>query len=589
MRGIFWGMIACVLTTWPLFVHAQAEKETVAATWSVDKSALSPELLIDFSEVDAAQLQTLSKATGLNFHFNSEFSDDDDNLALVSLNSDAQLQSIKKLLRQRDDVEGYELNNTMYAYWTPDDPKLKNQWHMDMIKAQQAWSQDRGHGVVVAVIDTGVTTGNGKLKRLEDLAMTRFVAGYDFVSDKVSTDDLHGHGSHVAGTVAQSTNNGLGVAGVAFASKIMPIRVLDAMGRGRISDIAEAIRWATQHGADVINMSLGSPMPSKLIAKEVAYARAHGVVVVCAAGNSGGRGVGFPAANKGALAVSALDPKGQLAFYSSWGQQIFIAAPGGDTRFDNNGDGLRDGVLQNTIVPGDPSRQGYFPFQGTSMASPHVAGVAALIIAEGLSNPGRVENILQTTASAKGDVNKFGAGLVNAEAAVHKAIWSPGLLRIGLAILLMLLSIFAIRGRKGGFKQQLSLALFAGLLMGSSGLFMLRGLETWLPGAFVLTRPLLEWPGYLLGWHWHLNIFVGSALLPLLLTLLFYGVKPLRALVAGLGLGIAAYLLACAIDGSVDLRWMPGLAGLLDRGWLLINALLALLLATASLPNHKNG
>lgn len=587
MRFSFSLMIAFALMLWPRLAEAQNGGQNLTGVWSVSKEDLAAELLVDFSEVDPETLQALSQATGLKFRFNSEFSDADENLALVAVHSAANLQRLKALLTRRDDVEGFELNRTMQAYWTPDDPKLKSQWHMDMIKAQQAWTYSRGRGVVVAVLDTGLSTGNGQLKRLEDFAQSRFVAGYDFVDDKRSTDDPHGHGSHVAGTIAQNTNNGLGVAGVAFEARIMPIRVLDALGRGRISDIAEAIRWATQHGADVINMSLGSAMPAKIIAKEVAYARAHGVVVVCAAGNSGGRGVGFPAANKGALAVSALDPKGQLAFYSSWGPQVFISAPGGDTRFDYNHDGLRDGVLQNTIVPGDPSRQGYFPFQGTSMAAPHVAGVAALIIAEGMSNPAEVEKILQSTASAKGDVNKYGAGLVNAEAALHKAIWDAGLLRLAFSIFLILLAIFVGKGRKGGFGQQLSVLLVLGLLMGSSGLFMLRSLETWLPGAFVLTRPILEWPGYLLGWRWHLNIFVGSALLPLLLTVLFYGVKPLRALVAGLSLGIAAYLLACSLDGRVDLRWMPGLAGLFDRSWLLLNALFAWLLGALALPNRK--
>lgn len=570
------------LGLWSRPTQAQAQAPT--ALPAINQG---PELLVDFKAMTPKALQALSKATGLALRYNSEFSDADEDLALVSLNDVNQLERVRALFAGRDDVEGVEVNQIYAAYWTPNDPQFTSQWHMTMVGAEQAWDQARGRGVIVAVIDTGLSTGQGQLKRMEDLDPDGFVAGYDFVNDQAQTDDLNGHGTHVAGTIAQHTGNATGVAGLAGQSKIMPVLVLDRFGRGRVSDIAEAVRWATQHGADVINLSLGGPMPSAVLAKAVAYARAHGVIVVAAAGNSGGRGVGYPAANPGALAVSAVDPKGDLAFYSSWGPQVFISAPGGDTRVDLNNDGIRDGVLQNTIVPGDPSRQGYFPFQGTSMAAPHVAAVAALVISEGITNPNKVKQILSKSATAKGDKQHFGAGLLNAAKAVSRAIWAPGMGRLLSAIFFALIAIFAVRSRKGSLGQQLRPSFVLGLLMGACGLFFWRSLDTWLPGAFVITRPILEWPGALLGWHWHLNVLVGSALVPLALTLLLFSVKSTRALVSGLILGIAAYLLTTGVDASVDVRWLPGM-GLLDRIWLVANSLLALVLGTSMLPNRKN-
>src|SRR5207248_11256645 len=143
-------------------------------------------------------------------------------------------------------------------------------------------------------------------------------------------------------------------------------KVLTASGSGRMSDVAAAIRYAADHGANVINMSLGAPFGDSITRNACKYAYQKGVTIVCAAGNSGQEGVGYPAAYPECIAVSALGPKGELSFYSSWGKQICIAGPGGDTSY-----GPQYGVLQNTVRPEDD----YYFFQGTSMASPHVAGV----------------------------------------------------------------------------------------------------------------------------------------------------------------------------------------------------------------------
>jgi serine protease len=307
--------------------------------------------------------------------------------------------------------------------------------------------------------------------------------------------------------------------------------------------------------------------------------------VVCAAGNGGGRGVSFPAAYPGAIAVSALGPDGKLAWYSSFGKRVALTAPGGDVRVDLNKDGIPDGVLQNTIVPGDPSRQGYFPFNGTSMASPHVAGLAALLISEGVTNPSAVASIMKKTAQPMDDADRYGAGLIDADAAVSRALWRAGILR---AVLAMLLAVFAIwhTRRKHELGPGAVGPLFAlGLIPAACGLFFLRFVEVSIPWIFFVSRPVAEWPGALLGMNWHLNILVGSALMALVPAVLLFGSKRLRPWAAGFAIGMAAYLLAVAIDGSVNVRYLPGY-GLLDRAWLFLNALLALFIGRMAVPRR---
>lgn len=301
----------------------------------------------------------------------------------------------------------------------PNDPKFKFQWHLDQIHMPEAWMRNQGEGVVVAVVDTGVTP-------VEDLGGTELVPGWNFVDNTPDAHDDHGHGTHVAGTIAQTTHNGVGVAGVAYRAKIMPIKVLSGSGSGSVGGIAEGIRWAADHGARVINMSLGGPFYSQVLAKAVRYAHDHGVVVVCAAGNDGRGKVSYPAANAGAIAVAATQYDEGTTFYSNWGKEISVAAPGGNTRLDQNGDGVPDGVLQNTVTPGNIDKQDYLLFMGTSMASPHVAGVAALLVSAGVHDPAEVQRLLEKTAHkpaayrGKQDPH-YGAGIVDASAALVAA------------------------------------------------------------------------------------------------------------------------------------------------------------------------
>ena len=320
----------------------------------------------------------------------------------------------------------FPLRTSFQSSTRPDDPRYDEQWNFRMVNGEKAWESTRGKGVVVAVIDTGVSgTDSKKGSACRDFNTTAFVAGYDFVNDDDQPYDDHAHGTHVAGTIAESTNNGEGVAGLAYEATIMPLKVLSASGSGGSADIADAIRWAADKGAHVINMSLGSSFPDSVIHNACKYARKKGVVIVCAAGNTGRQGVGYPAAYPECVAVSSVGPTGNLAEYSSWGKQVALAAPGGDYVSSGN---RADGILQNTNV--GPSLGGhgddYYSFQGTSMASPHVAAVAALVVSMGVSDAGKVEDILKRSATPKGDAKKYGAGILDAAKAVSMAAHMAG-------------------------------------------------------------------------------------------------------------------------------------------------------------------
>jgi serine protease len=461
-----------------------------------------------------------------------------------------------------------------------DDPMFKLQWHMEQIHAPEAWTTTRGEGVVVAVIDTGVAwkTTSG-VKALPDMNGTEFVDGESFIAGLPEGLDDHAHGSHVAGTIAQTTNNGIGVTGVAHAAKIMPLKVLSKDGRGSVPGIANAIRYAADHGAHVINMSLGGPLPSRVLAKAIEYAHGKGVTTVCAAGNEHRSRVGYPAANKYAVAVSATDYNRDLTFYSNWGKDIDVAAPGGDTRSDRNGDGQPDGVLQNTIRIGQPLENDYLWFQGTSMASPHAAGVAALIVASGVTNPTEVEKVMKATAvhpkGAKWD-EKFGAGIVDARAAVKAAHEGYAPERAGIAGLLVLACMsmlgIAATGHARHRRNWLgALGLVGGAALASGALAFGFG---WAPLAYGVAGAGASF-GTLAGFG---SPLVMSAALPLLAAILLLKVRGARPVLVGLSLGTAAMLLHGALVLPTLLTGLPG-GEWIDRAWLGLNALLAFALA----------
>jgi serine protease len=481
-------------------------------------------------------------------------------------------------LRARKDVIWAEPVVRLHALWIPDDPDFSRQWHLKAAGAERAWDATRGEGVTVAVIDTGIYP-------VDDLDPSRLVRGWNFVAGNDDARDDHAHGTHVAGTVAQSTGNGKGVAGMAPQARLMPVKVLSAFGSGTSHDIAEGIRWAVDHGARVLNLSLGGGSRSLAMESAVAYAHRRGAIVICAAGNAGSRGVSYPAAYPGAFAVSAVGPRGRLAPYSSFGPQVAIAAPGGD-----KSQGEEAGVLQQTLAEGSTTEAAFRWFQGTSMATPHVAGAAALVMSLGVSAPGAVEDLLRSTANEapENDTERYGAGLLDAAAAVRKATLGWGLWRLAFAIFGAWFALQHAR-RIGQLRasEKPGPLFWAGLGIGAGALGLLApvGGESISLLSFLAVPPA-AWPQRFLP---PFAAYIGwSALVPLALALpARLSARPLQSafggIVAGAAFGWAGILLHAAIWRTVALPWMPAL---LMPFWLLASAIVAWLVGRGLLARE---
>jgi serine protease len=314
------------------------------------------------------------------------------------------------------------------------------------VKAPEAWANlvadgaPGGHGVIVAVLDTGVAYANrGPFRRSPDFSRYQFVSGYDFIAHNSFPNDRNGHGTFVAGTIAEATNNHYGLTGLAYGASIMPIRVLDAEGEGEASTIAEGVRYAVNHGARVINLSLefssnvtASDIPELIDALH--YANRHGVFVDAAAGNEAHAAIAYPARAPDVVAVGATTEHGCLADYSNDGIGLTLVAPGGGADASLPGDpncrpeqpAGRD-IFQVTFNGSSVRRFGIpSGYEGTSMAAPHVAAAAALVIASRVlgrhPTPAQITARLRATArklGGGGDEDLYGAGLLDAGAATR--------------------------------------------------------------------------------------------------------------------------------------------------------------------------
>ncbi|MEQ8859428.1 MAG: S8 family serine peptidase [Pseudomonadales bacterium] len=367
----------------------------------------------------------------------------------------------------RAGVASAEVNVLRQPLRVPNDGFYDLQWHYPAIGLEDAWDLTTGEEpgnpeVVVAVVDTGVLLGHPDLQNrlLRDAGGT--VVGYDFIQDAARANDGDGidgnpddpgddargpddgsfHGTHVAGTVAADSDNGSGVAGVSWGARLMPMRALGVDG-GTTFDVMQAVRYAAGLSnisgstppvrADIVNMSLGSDFFSEAEQQTIDQVRAEGVFVVASAGNDSSDVPSYPASYDGVVSVAASTISGTQAYYSNFGPQVDVAAPGGDARFDLDANEQPDGVV-STLGSGGGGNVDfvYGILQGTSMAAPHVAGVIALMKAvyPGLT-PAEFDALLQDgqltdEAGAPGRDDQFGWGIINANRAVQAALLGQG-------------------------------------------------------------------------------------------------------------------------------------------------------------------
>jgi serine protease len=394
---------------------------------------------------------------------------------LLNTPGDPDSEAVAATLARQPEVEWAQPNYLRKRNARPNDTSYSLQWNMDLIGMPAAWDINKGASaaITVAVVDFGVTTINTTLsfrvwtgQQFEtlafpfamnpDIASSRIKAGRDFVLLRNTGPvlDMDGHGSFVAAVALQETNNSLGTAGIAYQASLLPLKaclgywdiqiLLAAVNQPGFADpdedpgcpdvaIAEAIRFAADAGAQIINVSLGGGDPAPILRDAVAYAVSHGSFVAIAAGNefTDGNPIGYPAAYAeqidGAMAVGAVTRSSRRAPYSSTGSYVEVVAPGGD--FGDGG--FNGGVTQiapsffdfaPTVLRPRFDRYSLISFEGTSASTPHVAGMAALLYSQGVTSPAAIESIIRSSATdlgSSGRDNEYGFGLVNARAALR--------------------------------------------------------------------------------------------------------------------------------------------------------------------------
>jgi serine protease len=403
------------------------------------------------------------------------------NFDIIDIPDNADPEAAAAALRARPDVEYAQPRYRNYAMSKPNDPLYANQWNFPAIDMERAWDIQPGatSEIIVAVLDSGVAFHSGTLRynsrfpfrmtpggpvypalgivdvpfaaapELGPSGSTRYVTPRDFIWDDNFPVDLDSHGTHVSGTVGQLTNNGLGVAGMAYNVRIMPVKIIQALwdeifsspNEGTDDVVARGIRYAADNGADVINLSIGRSDggPAPVVTDAIRYAVGKGVFVAVASGNTRDSGnqqnrlaAAAPEIN-GMVAVGAVGRTLESAFYSTSGPLVELSAPGGDQRAG----GTSAGILQQTLDldlletyerpvsqygPPRADSFSYYYFQGTSMATPHVSGFAALLMQQGITSPAAVEAAMKQFATDKGPSGRddfHGYGLINPRATLR--------------------------------------------------------------------------------------------------------------------------------------------------------------------------
>jgi serine protease len=395
---------------------------------------------------------------------------------IITIDDSADPEAVASELAAQPDVEYAQARYLMHPMFVPNDPLYSMQWNYPSIDMERAWDLNPGanSSIIVAVIDSGVAFRSAVVRynavgfrivggptfpalgqidvpfaAAPDLGGSdRFVSPRDFIWNDTVPLDLDGHGTHVSGTIGQLTNNGIGVAGMAFNVRIMPVKVIDSLWddifrspfQGTDDVVARGVRYAVDNGARVLNMSIGrTGAPAPVVQDAIAYAVRNGAFVAVAVGNDFERGnpvevvAQFAPQIQGMVAVGATGRDRQRAFYSTTGAYVEIVAPGGNSRVG----GTSGGVLQQTYdfdfvetyLNGPAGYRAprfdvftYQFFQGTSMAAPHVAGFAALLMQQGITSPAAIEAAMERFATDLGPTGRddeYGFGLINPTASLR--------------------------------------------------------------------------------------------------------------------------------------------------------------------------
>lgn len=427
--------------------------------------SIPDEIVVDLADsASTEQIAQLENRFGIHLQYASDAARKW-KLMYAKVDPMRRLAILEGLRAQKDLVEAADVNyveKLMGAAGSgPNDPSYGIQWHMRMIDVEGAWRYTRGGGAIVGIIDSGFgyMDARGAYHQPQDAAKMKVQKPKDVLGNDDVPEDEVGHGTHVTGTIAESADNSLMGTGVAPDSTVIPVKALGPRGGSTLS-VATAIRYAADQGATVINMSLSGPHTD---VKEQAcqYAHQKGAALICAAGNDGKEGTDYPAHYKECIAVSAVGPTRRIARYSNYGDEIDIAGPGGDSSQGASGQVFQDTVEFRRIRTGyfSPPQvqvvEGFFGMEGTSMATPHVAGVAALLSALGVRDPEEIRSLLRKSASSLGAPKLYGAGLLNAKEAVKLSGRSPYQRYFGFAALALGAMIAFVFTRREAFTRVL--------------------------------------------------------------------------------------------------------------------------------------